>query len=71
MNGGLLQLIFKYGNEMNMHLPQTEEARAEAAQLMSVKYILFTRRNGEPLDSASQYFLTASYLVTPHNFFLK
>eukprot|EP00537_Pseudo-nitzschia_pungens_P000576 CAMPEP_0172366942 /NCGR_PEP_ID=MMETSP1060-20121228/17645_1 /TAXON_ID=37318 /ORGANISM="Pseudo-nitzschia pungens, Strain cf. cingulata" /LENGTH=1400 /DNA_ID=CAMNT_0013090977 /DNA_START=167 /DNA_END=4369 /DNA_ORIENTATION=+ len=52
------------GDEMNMHLPQTEEARAEANLLMGVHNNLTTPRNGEPLVAASQDFLSASYLLT-------
>ncbi|KAH8071284.1 DNA-directed 5'-3' RNA polymerase [Aureococcus anophagefferens] len=37
------------GDEMNMHLPQTEEARAEASALMNVATNICTPRNGEPL----------------------
>lgn len=57
------------GDEMNMHLPQTEEARAEAALLMGVRHNLVTPRNGEPLVSASQDFLTAAYLITQRDVF--
>jgi DNA-directed RNA polymerase III subunit RPC1 len=49
---------------MNLHLPQTEEARTEAALLMGVEENLVTPRNGEPLVAASQDFLSASYLLT-------
>jgi len=52
------------GDEMNLHLPQTEEARADAAQLMAVSWNLVTPRNGEPMISATQDFLTAAYLMT-------
>ena len=52
------------GDEMNMHLPQTEEARTEANLLMGVHNNLVTPRNGEPLVAASQDFLSASYLLT-------
>jgi DNA-directed RNA polymerase III subunit RPC1 len=52
------------GDEMNMHLPQTEEARAEAALLMAVPQNIVTPRNGEPLIAGTQDFLTASYLIT-------
>ena len=52
------------GDEMNMHLPQTEEARTEASLLMGVKNNLITPRNGEPLVAASQDFLSAAYLLT-------
>jgi DNA-directed RNA polymerase III subunit RPC1 len=54
---------------MNMHLPQTEEARAEANLLMGVHHNLTTPRNGEPLVAASQDFLTASYLLTQNDRF--
>jgi DNA-directed RNA polymerase III subunit RPC1 len=57
------------GDEMNMHLPQTEEARTEAITLMGVEQNLITARNGEPLVAATQDFLTASYLLTQKNIF--
>jgi len=57
------------GDEMNMHLPQTEEARTEAALLMGVKQNLVTPRNGEPLVAASQDFLSAAYLLTQRDQF--
>lgn len=50
------------GDEMNLHVPQTEEARAEALILMGTKNNLVTPRNGEPLIAATQDFITASYL---------
>lgn len=52
------------GDEMNLHVPQTEEARAEAMVLMGVTQNLITPRNGEPLIAATQDFLTSSYLLT-------
>lgn len=52
------------GDEMNVHLPQTYEARAEAKLLMDVKENLVTPKNGEPLIAATQDFLTTSFLVT-------
>ncbi|XP_051472737.1 DNA-directed RNA polymerase III subunit RPC1 isoform X4 [Apus apus] len=48
------------GDEMNLHLPQTEEAKAEALVLMGTKANLVTPRNGEPLIAAIQDFLTAN-----------
>ncbi|CAM9584599.1 unnamed protein product [Chrysoparadoxa australica] len=57
------------GDEMNMHLPQTEEARAEAAELMCVVNNLMTPRNGEPLVAATQDFLTASYVLSQRDVF--
>ena len=49
---------------MNMHLPQTEEAKAEAEELMCITHNLVTPRNGEPLVAATQDFLTGAYLLT-------
>ena len=52
------------GDEMNLHVPQTEEAKAEAIELMGVKYNLATPKNGEPIISAIQDFVTAAYLLS-------
>ncbi|CAJ0572581.1 unnamed protein product, partial [Mesorhabditis spiculigera] len=52
------------GDEMNLHLPQTYEARAEASLLMGVKSNLITPRSGEPLVAAIQDFITGGYLMT-------
>ena len=60
------------GDEMNLHLPQTEEARAEAWNLMAVTNNLITSRSGEPLIAAIQDFITASYLFSlKSSFFTK
>ena len=39
---------------MNLHVPQTEEARAEALHLMGVMDNLCTPKNGEILIAATQ-----------------
>ncbi|KAJ4350395.1 DNA-directed RNA polymerase III subunit C1 (rpo31) [Didymosphaeria variabile] len=58
------------GDEMNLHVPQTEEARTEATELMGVKYNLATPKNGTPLIAAIQDFITAAYqLSSKNNFF--
>ena len=57
------------GDEMNIHLPQTEEARAEAISLMGVTQNLCTPKNGEILIVATQDFLTASFLLTSKEVF--
>ncbi|GBP32372.1 DNA-directed RNA polymerase III subunit RPC1 [Eumeta japonica] len=57
------------GDEMNMHLPQTEEARAEALILMGNKSNLVTPRNGELLIAATQDFITGGYLITQRDCF--
>jgi DNA-directed RNA polymerase III subunit RPC1 len=58
------------GDEMNLHVPQTEEARAEAIELMGVKNNLVTPRNGQPLIAATQDFITGSYLISQKDTFL-
>lgn len=52
------------GDEMNLHVPQTEEARTEAIELMGVKHNLATPKNGEPIISAIQDFITAAFLLS-------
>lgn len=52
------------GDEMNLHVPQTEEARAEARVLMTVQKNLVTPRNGQLLVAATQDFITGSFLLT-------
>lgn len=52
------------GDEMNLHVPQTEEARAEAMALMGVKNNLVTPRSGEPIIAATQDFITGSFLIS-------
>eukprot|EP00501_MAST-03F_sp_TOSAG23-6_P000891 GSMAST32.ASY1.ANO1.927.1 assembled CDS len=54
------------GDEMNIHV----QARAEAFTLMNVKRNLITPKNGEPLVTATQDFLTASFLMTARDNFL-
>ncbi|KEG15662.1 DNA-directed RNA polymerase III largest subunit [Trypanosoma grayi] len=57
------------GDEMNVHLVQTEEARAEAFQLMSTAKNIITAKNGEPIIACTQDFLAAAYLVTARDVF--
>ena len=57
------------GDEMNLHVPQTEEARTEAIELMGVKNNLATPKNGEPIISAIQDFITAAYLLSKKDVF--
>ena len=59
------------GDEMNLHLPQTQEAKAEAAVLMGIKNNIVTPRNGEPLIAAIQDFITGSYLITHKDTFFE
>ena len=57
------------GDEMNLHLPQTEEARTEAWHLMGATRNLVTPRSGEPLIAAIQDFITASFLISRKDVF--
>lgn len=57
------------GDEMNVHLVQTEEARAEALELMLTAKNIVTAKNGEPIIACTQDFLTAAYLVTSRQCF--
>lgn len=52
------------GDEMNLHVPQTEEARAEAINLMGVKNNLLTPKSGEPIIAATQDFISGLYLIS-------
>ncbi|UYV65156.1 POLR3A [Cordylochernes scorpioides] len=58
------------GDEMNIHLPQTEEARAEAMVLLQSKNNLITPKNGEMVIGAIQDFITGSFLMTHKDTFL-
>ena len=51
------------GDEMNLHLPQTEEARAEALILLGNKSNLVTPRNGELLIAAIQVIISSIKVV--------
>lgn len=57
------------GDEMNLHVPQTEEARAEALVLLHSRENLCTPRNGEPLTALIQDFITGTYLLTRRDTF--
>ncbi|XP_066147818.1 DNA-directed RNA polymerase III subunit RPC1 [Euwallacea fornicatus] len=58
------------GDEMNLHLPQTEEAKAEALILMGNKSNLVTPKNGELLIAPTQDFLTGGYLLSKKDTFI-
>ena len=58
------------GDEMNLHVPQTEEARTEALVLMSVAQNLCSPKSGELIVSAIQDFLTCAHLITVKDVFL-
>ncbi len=52
------------GDEMNLHVPQSEEARAEAILLMRVQDQLISPRYGGPIIGALRDFVTGAYLMT-------
>ncbi len=52
------------GDEMNLHVPQSEEARSEALMLMRVQDQILSPRYGGPIIGAIRDFLTAAYLLT-------
>jgi len=58
------------GDEMNIHVAQTLEARVEALELMGVKENLVVPRNGQPLVAATQDFITGAYLISDRRTFI-
>ena len=52
------------GDEMNLHVPQTDEARTEAIALMGVKHNLTTPKNGELIIAPTQDFITGAFLLS-------
>ena len=59
------------GDEMNLHVPQSEEARAEAALLMRVQDQLISPRYGGPIIGAIRDFITGGFILTQDKTFLK
>ncbi|OQV22502.1 DNA-directed RNA polymerase III subunit RPC1 [Hypsibius exemplaris] len=60
------------GDEMNIHLPQTYPARAEAEALMLSTKNILTPKNGEVIIGTHQDFITGSYLLSnKDNFFTR
>ncbi|MEM2631937.1 MAG: DNA-directed RNA polymerase subunit A' [Candidatus Bathyarchaeia archaeon] len=52
------------GDEMNLHIPQSEEAQTEARLLMQVQDQILSPRFGGPIIGAIRDFITAAYLFT-------
>ncbi|MBN2094765.1 MAG: DNA-directed RNA polymerase subunit A' [Candidatus Aenigmarchaeota archaeon] len=52
------------GDEMNLHVPQTEEAKAEIKTLMSVEKHIRTPRYGLPIIGAKQDHLMGAFFLT-------
>jgi DNA-directed RNA polymerase subunit A' len=52
------------GDEMNLHVPQTEEAQVEAGILMKVQQQIISPRFGEPVIGAMQDYVSGAYILT-------
>ncbi|MEM0493735.1 MAG: DNA-directed RNA polymerase subunit A' [Thermofilum sp.] len=52
------------GDEMNLHVPQTEESQAEAKTLMLVQEHIMTPRYGAPIVGGLHDYITGAYLLT-------
>jgi DNA-directed RNA polymerase subunit A' len=58
------------GDEMNLHVPQSEEARTEALLLMQVQDQILSPRFGGPIIGAIRDFITSAYLFTRKSSYL-
>lgn len=52
------------GDEMNLHVPQSEEARSEALMLMRVQDQILSPRYGGPIIGGIRDFITGAFLLT-------
>ncbi len=52
------------GDEMNLHVPQSEEAQTEARELLVVEKNIISPRYGAPIIGVIRDFLTSLYLLT-------
>ncbi|BFH73308.1 DNA-directed RNA polymerase subunit A' [Sulfurisphaera javensis] len=52
------------GDEMNLHVPQSEEAIAEAKEIMLVHKNIITPRYGGPIMGGAQDYISGAYLLT-------
>ncbi len=52
------------GDEMNLHVPQSEEARAEARLLLLVEKHILTPRYGAPIIGGLQDYISGAFLLT-------
>ncbi|MEM1627858.1 MAG: DNA-directed RNA polymerase subunit A' [Desulfurococcaceae archaeon] len=59
------------GDEMNLHVPQSEEARAEARVLMLVEKHILTPRYGGPIIGGLQDYISGAYLLTSKSVVLR
>ena len=58
------------GDEMNLHVPQSEEARTEALMLMQVQDQILSPRFGGPIIGAIRDFITGAYYFTRRENFM-
>ena len=58
------------GDEMNIHVPQTEEARSEVNYLLNVVQNIQSPKSGEPLIAAKQDFIATCFFITQKDYFL-
>ncbi|MFQ6123162.1 MAG: DNA-directed RNA polymerase subunit A' [Candidatus Heimdallarchaeota archaeon] len=58
------------GDEMNIHVPQSEEGRAEAKILLLVQNHIITPKYGGPIIGAIHDYISAAYLLTRAGTFL-
>nr|MDO8135334.1 hypothetical protein [Candidatus Njordarchaeum guaymaensis] len=58
------------GDEMNLHVPQSEEARAEAKILMRVQEQILSPRYGGPIIGGIQDYISSAYLLTKRGSYL-
>lgn len=56
------------GDEMNLHIPQTEEARAEAEELMQVQTQVISPRDGLSIIACIQDSISGNYILTRQGF---
>ncbi|ENN95928.1 DNA-directed RNA polymerase subunit A' [Methanocaldococcus villosus KIN24-T80] len=56
------------GDEMNLHVPQTEEAKAEAEALMLVEKHILSPRYGGPIIGAIHDYISGAYILTSRYF---
>jgi DNA-directed RNA polymerase subunit A' len=55
------------GDEMNLHIPQSEEARAEALTLMLVEQQILSPRYGGPIIGGTQDYILGAFLLSQKN----
>ena len=58
------------GDEMNLHVPQSLEAQAEAFYLMEVKHHIFSPRDGDAIITNSEDGITGMYFLTKDDTYL-